>query len=438
MKTKKITQDKVNVITLGCSKNQVDSENLIAQLEAGKYDVVHDSDQEANIVIINTCGFIGDAKEESINTILSYADAKSSGELDKLYVTGCLSERYKGELAQEIPEVDAWFGTLELPALLRKFNVDYKHELLGHRKPVNPGHFAYLKIAEGCTRTCAFCAIPLMRGAHISREIQDIVDEAMFLAQKGIKELILISQELTFYGLDLYKERMLPQLLEKLVQINGIEWIRLHYTYPGKFPIELIDVMAKHPKICNYLDIPLQHGNDQVLDRMNRNTTVNDARKVVAYARKQIPDIAIRTTFIVGFPGETEDEFQDLLDFVQEMEFDRVGVFQYSHEEDTRAYIMKDDVPADLKADRASQLMEIQQEISLRKNIEKVGKVLKVLFDRKEGDYFIGRTEFDSPEVDNEVLIPADSNFIRVGDFANVKITDAEEFDLYGELYLTR
>jgi len=438
LKTKKITQDKVNVITLGCSKNQVDSENLIAQLEAGKYDVVHDSDQEANIVIINTCGFIGDAKEESINTILSYADAKSSGELDKLYVTGCLSERYKGELAQEIPEVDAWFGTLELPALLRKFNVDYKHELLGHRKPVNPGHFAYLKIAEGCTRTCAFCAIPLMRGAHISREIQDIVDEAMFLAQKGIKELILISQELTFYGLDLYKERMLPQLLEKLVQINGIEWIRLHYTYPGKFPIELIDVMAKHPKICNYLDIPLQHGNDQVLDRMNRNTTVNDARKVVAYARKQIPDIAIRTTFIVGFPGETEDEFQDLLDFVQEMEFDRVGVFQYSHEEDTRAYIMKDDVPADLKADRASQLMEIQQEISLRKNIEKVGKVLKVLFDRKEGDYFIGRTEFDSPEVDNEVLIPADSNFIRVGDFANVKITDAEEFDLYGELYLTR
>lgn len=438
MKTKKITQDKVNVITLGCSKNQVDSENLIAQLEAGKYDVVHDSEQEANIVVINTCGFIGDAKEESINTILSYADAKSSGELEKLYVTGCLSERYKDELAQEIPEVDAWFGTLELPALLRKFNVDYRHELLGHRKPVNPGHFAYLKIAEGCTRTCAFCAIPLMRGAHVSRDMQDIVDEAMFLAQKGIKELILISQELTFYGLDLYKERRLSQLLEKLVQVNGIEWIRLHYTYPGKFPLELIDVMAKYPKICNYLDIPLQHGNDQVLERMNRNTTVSDARMVIAYARKQIPDIAIRTTFIVGFPGESETEFQDLLDFVQEMEFDRVGVFQYSHEEDTRAYVMKDDVPEDVKAERASRLMEIQQEISLRKNIGKVGQVMKVLFDRKEGEYFIGRTEFDSPEVDNEVLIPADSNFVRVGDFANVKITDAEEFDLYGELYLSR
>lgn len=438
MKTKKITQDKVNVITLGCSKNQVDSENLIAQLEAGKYDVVHDSEQEANIVVINTCGFIGDAKEESINTILSYADAKSSGELEKLYVTGCLSERYKDELAQEIPEVDAWFGTLELPALLRKFNVDYRHELLGHRKPVNPGHFAYLKIAEGCTRTCAFCAIPLMRGTHVSRDMQDIVDEAMFLAQKGIKELILISQELTFYGLDLYKERRLPQLLEKLVQVNGIEWIRLHYTYPGKFPLELIDVMAKYPKICNYLDIPLQHGNDQVLERMNRNTTVSDARMVIAYARKHIPDIAIRTTFIVGFPGETEAEFQDLLDFVQEMEFDRVGVFQYSHEEDTRAYVMKDDVPEDVKAERASRLMEIQQEISLRKNIGKVGQVMKVLFDRKEGEYFIGRTEFDSPEVDNEVLIPADSNFVRVGDFANVKITDAEEFDLYGELYLSR
>jgi len=438
LKTKKITQDKVNVITLGCSKNQVDSENLIAQLEAGKYDVVHDSEQEANIVVINTCGFIGDAKEESINTILSYADAKSSGELEKLYVTGCLSERYKDELAQEIPEVDAWFGTLELPALLRKFNVDYRHELLGHRKPVNPGHFAYLKIAEGCTRTCAFCAIPLMRGTHVSRDMQDIVDEAMFLAQKGIKELILISQELTFYGLDLYKERRLPQLLEKLVQVNGIEWIRLHYTYPGKFPLELIDVMAKYPKICNYLDIPLQHGNDQVLERMNRNTTVSDARMVIAYARKHIPDIAIRTTFIVGFPGETEAEFQDLLDFVQEMEFDRVGVFQYSHEEDTRAYVMKDDVPEDVKAERASRLMEIQQEISLRKNIGKVGQVMKVLFDRKEGEYFIGRTEFDSPEVDNEVLIPADSNFVRVGDFANVKITDAEEFDLYGELYLSR
>ncbi len=438
MKTKKITQDKVNVITLGCSKNQVDSENLIAQLENGKYDVIHDSEEQANIVVINTCGFIGDAKEESINTILSYADAKTSGELEKLYVTGCLSERYREELEKEIPEVDAWFGTLELPALLQKFKVDYKHELLGHRKPVNPGHFAYLKIAEGCTRTCAFCAIPLMRGKHISREMQDIVDEATFLAQSGVKELILISQELTFYGLDLYKERRLPELLDALAAVEGIEWIRLHYTYPGKFPLELIDVMAKHPKICKYLDIPLQHGNDQVLERMNRNTTVDDARQVISYARNKIPEIAIRTTFIVGFPGETEAEFRDLLSFVEEMEFDRVGVFQYSHEEDTRAYLMKDDVPSEIKAERASRLMEIQQEISYRKNASKVGQNFKVLFDRKEGNYFIGRTEFDSPEVDNEVLIPADSNFVRVGDFARVLITDAEEFDLFGELYLSR
>lgn len=436
MKTKKITQDKVNVITLGCSKNQVDSENLIAQLTAGKYDVVHDSDDPANIVVINTCGFIGDAKEESINTILSYADAKTAGELEKLYVTGCLSERYRNELSKEIPEVDAWFGTMELPGLLQRFKVDYRHELIGHRKPTNPGHYAYLKIAEGCTRTCAFCAIPLMRGTHTSRDMEDIIEEAHFLAQSGVKELILISQELTFYGLDLYKERRLPQLLERLVQVEGIEWIRLHYTYPGKFPLELIDVMAAHPKICNYLDIPLQHANDGVLERMNRNTTVGEARSVVEYARKTIPDIAIRTTFIVGFPGETEEEFCDLLDFIREMQFDRVGVFQYSHEEDTRAYVMQDDVPADVKAERASRLMEIQQEISYSKNAAKIGKVLKVLFDRKEGDYFIGRSEFDSPEVDNEVLIPADSNFVRVGDFARIRITDAEEFDLFGEVFL--
>jgi ribosomal protein S12 methylthiotransferase len=402
MKTKQIGKDKVNVVTLGCSKNLVDSENLITQLEHGKYEVDHNTDDsDAKVVIVNTCGFIGDAKAESVDTILHFANLKSEGELDKLYVTGCLSERYKSDLEKEIPEVDAYFGTNDLPALLQKFDVDYKHELIGERKPVDSKHFAYLKIAEGCTRTCAFCAIPLMRGRHQSREMQDIVDEASFLASQGVKEIILISQELTFYGLDYYKERKLADLLEKLVEVEGIEWIRLHYTYPGKFPKEVIDVMAKHEKICNYLDMPLQHASNSVLDRMNRNTTTEEALETINYARELIPDIAVRTTFLVGFPGETEEEYEELVEFVKEMKFDRVGVFEYSHEEDTRAYIMEDDVDPEIKRFRANNLMNVQRDISLEKNEEKIGERIRVLFDRKDGEYFIGRTEFDSPEVDN-------------------------------------
>lgn len=435
MKTKTIRKDKVSVVTLGCSKNLVDSENLITQLQHGQYEVDHNQDEtDANVVIINTCGFIGDAKAESVDTILHFAQLKSEGELDKVYVTGCLSQRYKEDLEKEIPEVDAYFGTNDLPALLEKFEVDYKHELIGERKPADAGHVAYLKIAEGCTRTCAFCAIPLMRGKHQSREMQDILDEAAFLASQGVKEIILISQELTFYGLDYYKERKLAELLEKIVEVPGIEWIRLHYTYPGKFPKEVIDVMAKHEKICKYLDMPLQHASNAVLDRMNRHTTTEEAMETIRYAREKIPGIAVRTTFLVGFPGETEEEYEELLRFVEEMEFDRVGVFEYSHEEDTRAYLMQDDVDPDDKRSRANQLMEIQREISLRKNEARIGERMRVLFDRKEGDYFIGRSEYDSPEVDNEVYVPADSSFVRIGDFAYVHITDATEYDLYGEV----
>ena len=435
MKTKQRKKDKINVVTLGCSKNQVDSENLVTQLVHGKYDVVNDTDDpEANIVIINTCGFIGDAKAESVDTILHFANLKTEGELDKVIVTGCLSQRYREDLIKEIPEVDAWFGTNELPALLKEFKIDYKHELLGERKPLQSEHFAYLKIAEGCTRTCAFCAIPLMRGRHQSREMQDILDEARFLAEQGVKEIILISQELTFYGLDYYKERKLHQLMERLVEVPGIEWIRLHYTYPGKFPKEVIDVMARHEKICNYLDMPLQHASNTVLDRMNRHTTTEEARELIEYARQRIPELAVRTTFLVGFPGETEEEFKELLEFVREMRFDRVGVFEYSHEEDTRAYLMQDDVPPEIKRSRANRLMELQREISLEKNEARLGSTLKVLFDRKEADHFIGRTEYDSPEVDNEVLIDATASFVRLGDFARVKITDVTEYDLYGEL----
>jgi ribosomal protein S12 methylthiotransferase len=435
MKTKKIRKDKINVVTLGCSKNLVDSENLITQLEHGQYEVDHNQDEtDANVVIINTCGFIGDAKEESVDTILHFAQLKSEGMLDKVFVTGCLSERYRHELEREIPEVDAYFGTRELPALLSRFDVDYRHELIGERKPVDAKHFAYLKIAEGCTRTCAFCAIPLMRGKHESREMQDIVDEAAFLASKGVREIILISQELTFYGLDYYKERKLAELLERLVEVPGIEWIRLHYTYPGKFPKEVIDVMARHPKICNYLDMPLQHASNSVLDRMNRHTTTEEAMETIRYAREKIPGIAVRTTFLVGFPGETEEEYEELLEFVRQMKFDRVGVFEYSHEEGTRAYIMPDDVPEDVKRFRANNLMNIQREISLEMNEARIGERIRVLFDRKEGDYFIGRSEYDSPEVDNEVYVPAASSFVRVGDFAYVRITDATEYDLYGEL----
>ncbi len=434
MKTKTLRQDKVNVITLGCSKNLVDSENLITQLHANDFDVVHDSNEEANIIIVNTCGFIDLAKEESINTIVQYADIKSKGGIDKLYVTGCLSQRYKDDLEKEIPEVDAYFGTLELPGLLARLNADYKHELIGERSLTTPHHFAYMKISEGCNRTCSFCAIPLMRGKHISRTIESLVKEARHFATMGVKELVLIAQELTYYGLDLYKKRALPELLDALCEVEGIEWIRLHYAYPSKFPREIFDAMAKQPKVCNYLDIPLQHASDTVLERMKRQTTRLEQQELILYARSVVPDIAIRTTFLVGFPGETEEEFNDLCDFVEEMKFDRVGVFQYSHEEDTSGYLLEDDVPQDLKADRANRIMEIQQSISLDHNLNRVGQTLRVLFDRKEGEYFVGRTEFDSPEVDNEVLVTAAEQFVRIGDFAMVEITDAEEYDLYGKV----
>ena len=435
MKTKTLRQDKVNVITLGCSKNLVDSEDLITQLQANDYDVVHDSEEEdANIIIVNTCGFIDLAKAESVNTILQYADIKKEGGIDKLYVTGCLSQRYKDDLEKEIPEVDAYFGTLELPGLLAKLNADYKHELIGERVLTTPQHFAYLKISEGCNRTCSFCAIPLMRGKHVSKTIEALVKEAQNLARMGVKELMLIAQELTYYGLDIYKERQLPQLLHALAAVEGIEWIRLHYAYPSKFPLEIFTAMAELPQVCNYLDIPLQHASDSVLERMRRQITQAETRELIAEARKTVPGIAIRTTMLVGFPGETEEEFQQLCDFVEDMRFDRLGVFQYSHEEDTRAYELEDDVPAEVKAERANRLMEIQQSISLEYNEAKVGKTFKVLFDRKEGEHFVGRAEFDSPEVDNEVLVSAKDQYVRLGDFAQVHITDATDYDLIGEV----
>lgn len=433
MKSKTLKKDKVNIITLGCSKNIVDSENLMTQLKANDIDVVHDSEEKANIVIVNTCGFIDLAKEESVNTILEYAAIRKKGGIDKLYVTGCLSQRYKDDLETEIPEVDAFFGTMELPAILAKFNADYRHELVGERITTTPSHYAYLKISEGCNRTCSFCAIPLMRGGHVSRTIESLVTEAQNLARMGVKEIMLIAQELTYYGLDLYKERALPKLLDALCEVEGIEWIRLHYAYPSKFPMEIFDVMARQPKICNYLDIPLQHASDSVLQRMKRQTTREEQRQLIMEARNKVPNIAIRTTFLVGFPGETEEEFEELCDFVQEMQFERMGVFQYSHEEDTSAYLAEDDVDTEVKADRASTLMAIQQDISNEKNHQKVGQTYRVLIDRKEGEYFVGRTEYDSPEVDNEVLVDAKKHFLRIGDFASIRITQADDYDLYGE-----
>lgn len=434
MKARSAKKDKVNVITLGCSKNTVDSENLITQLRGNAYEVQHDSADPANIVIINTCGFIDLAKQESIDSIIEHAELKKQGIIEKVYVTGCLSQRYRDDLALEIPEVDAWFGTLEMPALLAKLNADYKHELLGERQITTLPHYAYLKISEGCNRTCSFCAIPLMRGGHVSRPIEELVTEARNLARRGVKELMLIAQELTYYGLDLYKTRELPRLLRALTAVEGIEWIRLHYAYPSKFPMEIIDVMAEQPKICNYLDIPLQHASDNMLKFMRRQITRAETEDLIGKIREKVPDIAIRTTFLVGHPGETDTEFDKLLDFVEQMEFERVGVFEYSHEEDTQAHDMADDVPPEIKSQRAAAIMEVQEEISLRKNEAKIGKTFKTLFDRKEGKYFIGRTEADSPEVDNEVLVDAKSNYLRVGDFAQIKITNAEEHDLYGEV----
>ncbi|MBL7782043.1 MAG: 30S ribosomal protein S12 methylthiotransferase RimO [Saprospiraceae bacterium] len=435
MKTKSIRKDKVNVITLGCSKNLVDSENLITQLRGNDFDVAHDSDREdANVVVINTCGFIDLAKQESIDTIVQYANIKQAGGIDKLYVTGCLSQRYKDNLEAEIPEVDAFFGTLEMPALLEKMNADYKYELLGERQITTLPHYAYLKISEGCNRTCSFCAIPLMRGKHVSRPVEELVMEARNLARRGVKELLLIAQELTYYGLDIYKTRELPRLLHALADVEGIEWIRLHYAYPSKFPLEVLDVMAERKEICNYLDIPLQHASDTVLDIMRRQITRAETEELIAKIREKVPGIAIRTTFLVGHPGETEEAFEELLDFVQQQQFERVGVFQYSHEESTRAYELPDEIPAEVKAERAQRLMDLQQEISYQKNEAKIGQVFRTLFDRKEGKYYIGRTEADSPDVDNEVLVPAKGNYIRLGDFANIRITGAEEFDLYGEV----
>lgn len=437
MKTKTLRKDTVHVVTMGCSKNLVDSENLITQLRANDYLVTHneEEEEEPNIVIVNTCGFIDLAKEESIQTILQYAEVKSRGDIDKLYVTGCLSQRYKDDLEQEIPEVDAYFGTMDLPALLARLQADYKHELIGERAITTPQHYAYLKISEGCNRTCSFCAIPLMRGQHISQPIEALVAQAKHFAKTGVRELILIAQELTYYGLDLYKRRALPELLEALAEVEGIEWIRLHYAYPSKFPLEIFEVMAAQPKVCNYLDMPLQHASDTVLERMRRQITRAETEELIAQARKAVPNLVLRTTFLVGFPGETDEEFEELCDFVERMQFDRVGVFTYSHEESTRAYEYEDDVPAEVKSERAERLMAIQREISEEKNQRLVNTAQRVLIDRKEGGYFVGRTEGDSPEVDNEVLIEAKGDvYLRVGDFAQVTIYEATEYDLYGKL----
>ncbi len=435
MRARTLKQNKVSVITLGCSKNLVDSENLITQLKGNDFEVQHDEvAKDTGIVIINTCGFIDLAKEESINTILKYAKIKSKGGIEKLYVTGCLSQRYKDNLEEEIPEVDAFFGTLELPGLLNTLEADYKHELVGERVLTTPSHYAYMKISEGCNRTCAFCAIPLMRGGHVSKPIEQVVREAKSLARIGVKEIILIAQELTYYGLDIYKNRALPELLDALAEVDGIEWIRLQYAYPSKFPIGIIDAMKRHDKICNYLDLPLQHASDKILQSMRRQITREETRELIKNIRQKIPGIAVRTTFIVGFPGETDEDFKQLCDFVKEMRFERLGVFQYSHEEDTAAYEMKDDVPESVKAERANTLMAIQQEISLELNQQKIGKVFKVLIDKKEGGFYYGRTEFDSVEVDNEVIIDASTNYCSVGGFCDVMIDDATEYDLIGHV----
>jgi len=433
MKAKTLKQNKVNIITLGCSKNLVDSEMLSGQLAANDIAVVHENKKlDHNIVVVNTCGFIDKAKEESVNTILDQVDLKKKGKLDKVYVTGCLSERYRGDLAAEIPEVDAWFGTMELPLMLNQLNADYKAELLGERLLSTPQHYAYLKISEGCNRTCSFCAIPLMRGQHVSKTIEQLVDEAKGLVKKGVKEVMLIAQELTYYGLDIYKERALPKLLNALADVEGLEWIRLHYAYPSQFPMDALDVMRERDNICKYIDIPLQHTSDNMLKIMRRGITSKRTQEVIDAMRDKVPGIAIRTTLIAGHPGETEKDFQDLCKFVEYNKFDRLGIFTYSHEEGTHAGTLVDDVPQEVKEERAAIVMDIQQGISAALNQQKVGKTFKVLFDRKDSGFYVGRTEFDSPEVDNEVLVDAKSAYVRIGDFANVKIDSAEDFDLYG------
>ncbi len=434
MKAKTLHKDKVNIITLGCSKNLVDSEVLSGQLAANDFSVVHENTKlDHNIVVVNTCGFIDKAKEESINTILDQLELKRRGKLDKVYVTGCLSERYRGDLEAEMPEVDAWFGTLELPLILKQFEADYKAELLGERMLSTPKHYAYLKISEGCNRTCSFCAIPLMRGKHVSRTIESLVEEATTLVKKGVKEIMLIAQELTYYGLDIYKERTLPKLLNALADIKGLEWIRLHYAYPSKFPLEILDVMRERDNICKYLDMPLQHASNNMLDAMHRNITREEMGVLIKQIREKVPGICIRTTLIAGFPGETEADVEELKDFLKEHRFDRVGIFSYSHEENTSAHALEDNIPAEVKAERAQSIMEVQQEISYEKNQEKIGQVLKVLIDKKEAGRYLGRTEFDSVEVDNEVVIHSTKK-LPIGEFVNVKITKAFDYDLEGEV----
>ncbi len=436
MKVKGTRANRVDVITLGCSKNIVDSEVLMGQLRGNGYDVTHESTtNDASIIIVNTCGFIDNAKQESVDTILRYADAKEAGHIDKLYVTGCLSQRYKDQLEVEIPQVDAYFGTLELPQLLKTLGADYQHELVGERLLTTPQHFAYLKIAEGCNRPCSFCAIPLMRGQHVDRTMEELVAEATRLARMGTKELILIAQDLTYYGLDKYKERKLAELVRRLSDVNGIDWIRMQYAYPSQFPLEVLDVMAERPNVCRYLDMPLQHISDSMLKTMRRGISRRRTLELIDTIRQRVPDIALRTTLIAGHPGETEQDFVDLYRFVEQTRFERLGIFTYSHEESTHAHSLADDVPADVKQERADAIMELQQGISLELNEAKIGREYRVLFDRKESGYFVGRTEFDSPEVDNEVLVAATPDtHVRLGDFANVRITSAADFDLYGEL----
>ena len=435
MKTKSLKKNKVNVITLGCSKNIYDSEVMMGQLRASKFDVVHEStDDDASIVIINTCGFIDNAKQESIDTILTFAKAKEKGKIDKLIVTGCLSERYKPDLEKEIPNVDEFFGTHDLPRLLKSLGADYKHELVGERFLTTPQHYAYLKISEGCDRPCSFCAIPLMRGIHVSVPVEELVKQAKSLAANGVKELILIAQDLTYYGLDIYKKRNLSELLRHLSDVDGIEWIRLHYAFPSGFPMDILDVMNERKNICNYLDMPLQHISDNMLKSMRRGTTRQKTIDLVNIIREKVPGISLRTTLIAGYPGETQDDFEQMKEWVSNTRFDRLGIFNYSHEENTHAFSLADDVDDDVKRERASEIMEIQKNISSELNDKKINETYKVLIDRKEGGYYIGRTEADSPEVDNEVLIDAEKNYLRIGDFSDIKIISANEFDLFGEI----
>lgn len=434
MKTKTLKKDKVNIITLGCSKNMVDSEVLSGQLYANDIDVVHESKKkDHNIVVVNTCGFIDKAKEESVNTIIEQVALKKKGKLDKVYVTGCLSQRYRDDLEKEIPEVDAWFGTMELPLMLKQFDADYKSELLGERLLSTPKHYAYLKISEGCNRTCSFCAIPLMRGQHISKPIEELVREAERLVKMGVKEVMLIAQELTYYGLDIYKKRMLPDLLHRLADVKGLEWIRLHYAYPSKFPLEILDAMRERDNVCNYLDMPLQHASDNMLKAMRRNITKAEMDELIFAIREKVPGICLRTTLIAGFPGETREDVETLKSFLQQHRFDRVGIFSYSHEENTGAYGFADNISAEEKQERAEEIMEVQQEISFEKNQEKIGKVFKTLIDKKESGRYLGRTEFDSVEVDNEVIIHSEKK-LPIGDFVNVKITKAYDYDIEGEI----